>query len=290
MNRQLGKRELAGKLPLELTEKLENMNSRLEVCHVLTEYLKCPVVMTDSSNKVLDKVIPKGKKRINITSVMGHLIQIVGNELVCDNLLEETGIQALYIPTNTPPYAIVVPLHIDGDFFGALWLINLKIEFKKDIADILEYAAAILIERVSNNQDLEVKRRQLRLEFLELLIESSQTASIILEEKIQGLGLEHLENWVAGLILPGENKLSYLQSIEIEAMCDECKKWIDETEGINGFCEIYKDQIVLLISSSLDIYQIKEEFNKLQKQLKNFQYPNYTSACIGGNKEKCVVF
>ena len=187
MNRQIRKRELAGKLPLELTEELENMNSRLEVCQVLTEYLKCPVVITDSSNKVLDKVIPKGKKRINVTSVMGHLIQIVDNELVCDNLLEDTGIQAVYIPTNTPPYAIVVPLHIDGDFFGALWLISLEKEFKKDIADILEYAAAILIELVSNNQDLEVKRRQLRLEFLELLIESSQTVSIILEEKIQGL-------------------------------------------------------------------------------------------------------
>ena len=73
-------------------------------------------------------------------------------------------------------------------------------------------------------------------------------------------------------------------------MCDECKKWIDETEGINGFCEIYKGQIVLLISFSLDIYQIKEEFNKLQNNLRISNTQTMPVLVLGEIKQSVLSF
>ena len=141
-----------------------------------------------------------------------------------------------------------------------------------------------------NNQDLEVKSRQLRIELLELILENPETASVIVEEKIQELGLEYRTNWLAGLIILGDNKLSSPLSMEMEAMRDECKKWIDETEGINGFCEIYEGQLVLFISSNLDNIQLKHQFNNLQNNLRNTNHSDCTSSCIGRNKATRIVF
>jgi sugar diacid utilization regulator len=110
------------------------------------------------------------------------------------------------------------------------------------------------------------------------------------EEKIQELGLEHRENWLAGLIFLGENKLAFPLSIEVESIRDQCKKWIDEAKGINGFCEIYEDQLVLFLSSSLDQLELKQQFNDLQNKLRNTYTQTAPVLVLGGIKKQVLSF
>jgi purine catabolism regulator len=266
MNRHYKKIELTTRLPFELKENLQSTNSQLDICKILAEHLKCSIAVTDTANQIYLKASPRYGSRINIQKYINDLI----NDCQHLNQMIE-NVQSFYLPTKTPPYAIAVPMKVGGNIWGTLWLVSLDQELKEEQAHILEYAATLLIDLVLNNQDLEVKSRRLRIELLELLLENPKTASVIIEEKIQELGLEYRANWLAGLIILGDNKLSSPSplSMEMEVMRDECKKWIDQTEGVNGFCEIYEGQLVLFISSSLDNFQLKHQFNNLQNNLRN---------------------
>ena len=77
-------------------------------------------------NKVLDIVIPKGEKRINIRQTMDKLTHIFDSELLYTNGHDmEIELRAIYVATKTPPYAIAVPLQIEGNYWGTLWLLKL---------------------------------------------------------------------------------------------------------------------------------------------------------------------
>ncbi|MED1469187.1 PucR family transcriptional regulator [Bacillus salipaludis] len=270
MNRKIRKRELAAQLPTILIEKLEKTNSRLEVCRVLSEYLKCPVVITDTNNQMLEQVVPR-ETGINLPRILGHLIPIF-QERLSDNPIEdrpmEPEVQVISVQTKTTTDAFVVPLLLEGDFLGALWLLNLGEGLTEEHAHILEFTVALLIDRVLNNREQELEKRHLRLDVLEFLIGNSEAAPIIVEEKIKELGLEPRANWMAGLIHPCESILSHREA-EMEMMLDECKRWIEETDGIYGLCEIYENQLVLFISFSVGQNEIEQKLKRLQNSLKN---------------------
>ena len=185
---------------------------------------------------------------------------------------------------------MALSIKVGGNNWGTLWIINLDQELKEEIAHILEFTAPLLIDLVLNIHDLEEKNRQLRLDLLDLLLENPETAPIIVEEKIKALGLEHGIHWLAGLILLEVNKLASPLPIDMETTRDEFKKWIEETDGIYGFCEIYENQLVLLIASSLDKYRIKQEFNNLQNNLRNTTPQTTPVLVLGEIKQNALSF
>ena len=83
MARQLKRNKITANIPSELINKLKTANSRNEVYNILAAYLKCPVIVTDPRNKILDKVVPMTKKQINIRKIMDELTPLLDNELEC---------------------------------------------------------------------------------------------------------------------------------------------------------------------------------------------------------------
>lgn len=273
----------AVRVPPNLRNKLQSANSFLEICGILSEDLKCSIAITDKTNQIFVESSVIGVKRVNIKKCINDLI------LNRQNLIQMTeNVKSFYSPTNTPPFTMAVQINVTGYKWGTLWFIGLNQELKEEIAHILEFTAALLIDLVLNIYEIEEENRQLRLDLLELLIENPETASIIVEEKTKTLGLEEGTHWLAGLLLLEGNKPDSSQLMEKTR--DECKKWIEETEGINGFCEIYENQLVLLISTILDKYQVKPELNHLQINLRN-TLPQTPSVLVwGGIKENVLSF
>lgn len=266
VKREYRKKELTEKLPLKLTEKLESSNSSLDVCRNLANHFKCPAVLTDPMNKVLDKIIPAEVKRINLPQTMDHLIKLL-NERSVDHLHENEPIvedgQPMNISTKTSPYAMAVPLQIEGNDSGNLWLLNFYQPLEETHALALKYAATVLLNIQLNQQIVGVTNKQFRTELMELLFENPKTASILMEDRVRKLGFAPNENWMAGFILPGIKKIPLGLSIEMDFLSNECTKWIDQTEGIDGFCEVYEGRLTLLISSSLKYSEIKNHLKDL---------------------------
>ena len=78
-----------------------------------------------------------------------------------------------------------------------------------------------------------------------------------MEDRVHKLGLSPNENWMVGFVLPGKKEIHLNLSIEMDYLSNECTKWIDETDGIDGLCEVYEGQLILLISYSLEFAVIK---------------------------------
>ena len=285
MDRHYKQIERSIRVPSDLKEKLQSANSFLEICEILAEYLKCFIAITDTTNQIFLQSSADVGKRVNFQKCITDLTLSSQNS----NLITE-NVKSFYFPNNTPPNAMALPIKVGGNNWGTLWIINLDQELKEEIAHILEFTAPLLIDLVLNIHDLEEKNRQLRLDLLDLLLENPETAPIIVEEKIKALGLEHGIHWLAGLILLEVNKLASPLPIDMETTRDEFKKWIEETEGIYGFCEIYENQLVLLIASSLDKYRIKQEFNNLQNNLRNTPPQTTPVLVLGEIKQNALSF
>ncbi|WP_284036921.1 PucR family transcriptional regulator [Neobacillus sp. 114] len=285
MNRKIRKRELAAQLPIKLAKELGETTSRIKVCELLSEHLKCPVVITDSENKVLEQAVPN-ETSINLSKVLSPLIPIFQKGL-SDCLLDdrpiETQVQVISEQTKT----FVVPLQIEGDFWGALWILPSGKDLTEEQVPILEFAAALLIDQVLHNKETELKNRQLRLELLEFLIENPQEAPAIMEEKVQELGFLRGTNWLAGLILFDENKHGPQEREEMDKLLAECEQWIEDTAEVDGLCEIYENQFVLILSFSGDPIRIEGELKRLQDNI-NKSCPKSTPVLILGETKPRV--
>ncbi|KMY42744.1 PucR family transcriptional regulator [Peribacillus loiseleuriae] len=266
MKREFRKKELTTQLPSELAGELRVANSGMDICHILSQHFNCPTIITDTTNKVLNKVIPTGGKRINLPNVMDHLSKIL-HELLDPNLPENESIlregHPLKVSTNTLPYAIAIPLHIEGNYSGTLWLLYHDQQLVETYKYSLEYAATILLDIHLNQQVVGVTSRQVKVELMELLFENPKTASILMEDRVRKLGLAPNENWMAGFVLPGKKEIPISLSIEMDFLSNECTMWINQTEGIDGFCEVYEGRLTLLISSSLEYSVIKAHLKDL---------------------------
>ncbi|MED1469188.1 PucR family transcriptional regulator [Bacillus salipaludis] len=285
IDRHNKKMERFARVPIELREKLQFSPSYSSICQNLADYLNCPVAITDAANQIFMKAPPIGGRRINFQKCMHTLIHTSHS----NQLMKNT--KTFYLSSNASPYAMNIPIKIEGKHWGTLWLISPDQELKEEFAYSLDFAADLLVDLVLNNQDLEAKRRQLRLELLELLLENHETASILVEEKIHELGIElHQNNWLAGLIRVRVNKLASPPSISMESIRDECKKWMNETDGMNGFCEIYKGQLVLFLSSNLDKAPIKQAVNHLQNNLRKTTTQTEPILVLGEMKQHVLSF
>jgi PucR family transcriptional regulator, purine catabolism regulatory protein len=289
LTRQLRKKEVTSNLPLEFREKLKTATSRTEIYNILSTYLKCPIVITDPMNKVLDIVIPKGEKRINIRQTMDKLTHIFASELLYTNGHDmETELRAIYVATKTPPYAIAVPLQIEGNYWGTLWLLNFhqRLEEMHELA--LEHTATVLLDSHLNYQEVEVTYKQLRLELIELLFEKPKTASLVIKDRINKLGLYPNKNWMVGFALSGIRGQSFNLSIEMDDLSNECKKWIDRTDGIDGLCEVYEGQLIFLISYTLEFAELKNKLKNLYIHLGNIYKQIAPVFVFGGKKPELL--
>lgn len=270
VKREYRKQELTEKLPLELTEKLGSSKSCIDICRNLANYFKCPAVITDPENKVLDKIIPAEEKRINLPQTMDHLIKLL-NEHSVDHLRENEPViaerQPMNISTKTSPYAMAVPLQIEENYSGILWLLNFYQPLEETHALALKYAATVLLDIQLNQQIVGVTHKKFRTELMELLFENPKTASILMRDRMHKLGLAANENWMAGFVLPGTKKRPLSLSIELNFLSNECTNWIQQTEGIDGFCEVYDGRLTLLISSSLEYPEMKNHLNDLYRHV-----------------------
>ncbi|MFJ5624951.1 PucR family transcriptional regulator [Peribacillus loiseleuriae] len=288
MKREFRKKELTAQLPSELAGELRVANSGKDICRILAQHFNCPAIITDPTNNVLDKVIPTGGKRINLPNLLDHLSKIL-HERLDNNLYEKEPSlqegQPIKVPTKTCPYALAVPLQIEENYPRTLWLLNYHQQLEEVHSHALEYAATVLVDIHLNQQGGGVTSKQFKVELMELLFENPKTAAILMEDRVRKLGLAPNENWMAGFVLPGKKEIPLSLSIEMDFLSDECTKWIDETDGIGGFCEIYEGRLTLLISSSLEYSVIKNHLKDLYSHVQTI-YKQIVPVLVFGKMKK----
>ncbi|OCA82048.1 PucR family transcriptional regulator [Pseudobacillus wudalianchiensis] len=272
MRREFRKKELTTRLSSQLTDELKSAHASIDICRTLSKHFKCLSVITNSSGEMLEKSIPNNTKRIDLPRTIEQLTKTLNGDIFNDSHSEQEAIsvegQAIYIPTKTPPYAIAVPLRTGENHWGTLWLISLQHQFEETHTIALEYAATILLDIHLHQQEIGIAHKQLRAELMELLFESPKTGSIVMEDRMRKLRLAPNENWIAGLVLPGKKEMPLSLSLEMDFLSSECTRWIDQTEGIDGFCEAYDGQLTLLISSNLTHMEMKTLLEHLYNHIR----------------------
>jgi len=72
---------------------------------------------------------------------------------------------------------------------------------------------------------------------------------------------------MAGLILTGNIDLPPRTHLELATFRSVCKNWLKEEREIEGFCEVYNDKLVLLMTTSLDSLSLNERLDILSSSL-----------------------
>ncbi|MCZ2257827.1 PucR family transcriptional regulator [Sporosarcina sp. G11-34] len=269
MERQYHKRILTNHVPTKFFEMMHTVKSSQEICDVLADFLKCTAVFTDKTNSILEHATFGKVKRIDISPTMNHLITKLKKEYTQDkqhNKRKFGKYHAIYLK-HYQSYVLAVPLNIEETFYGTLWLLQDKERFTQDHELVLKHAAQILIDIHIDKQEAHVKRWQIQSEMLDLLLEKQKTAKLVVEKKIWEIGLLPKGQWMAGLILTGNRNLSSQTLLELATIRGVCNKWFEEELEIDGFCEVYGDNLVLLMTTFLDSAKLKLQLASLRTNL-----------------------
>lgn len=292
MERQFKNKELVNQVPTSLTELMQVANDRNEVCEILASFLKCTVLFTDETNALLEEASPKDEQPINLSTKINTFAEQLKNEQSYANVKTHTierHVQAIHLQSATP-YIIAVPIFIEGNEYGTLWLLHNDDILTEYHSLALEHAAHVLIDIYMLQQEENIKRWQLQSEVLGLLIENLETAHIVVDRKMLEIGLKPAGEWMAGLILSGNIHLSTQTLLELGLIRGVCNKWFKQQKEISGFCEVYDDQVVLLFSSSLENSELKKRLAILNQHLATIHNQLSPVIVIGDRQRELLSF
>lgn len=271
LKRQYNKEELATHIPLKLLEQLRKVNRFSEVCDTLALHFECPIMMTDSHHKIMVQSIPRNEKSIHISKFSKKLMDEIKNCFPpkSQNLMVsmEDEVQTLCIPTDSSPYITGLPIQCENEYYGSLWIFSLYKHIDPGQIRIIQHAVAILKEQILCEKDKEAKRRQLQSELLELLLEKPKIASVLLKDKMNQLSLVAEEKWAAGLVTFAGNKGFSSNSTESSSLYDLCNRWLNETQGVSGFCEYFKGKLIIILTFSKEQSLLDYDLKSLQRLL-----------------------
>lgn len=292
MERQFRSRELINQVPTSLTELMQVAKDAKEVCDILASFLKCAVAFTDKTNTLLIEANPKNKSRSNltqeITSFANQLTSVNSNcEREC--YTTEGYVQAIHLQSTTP-YVIAVPIYLEENKYGTLWLLHDNNILGEYHTLAIEHSAHVLIDLYTLQQEENVKRWQLQSEVLGLLIENLETARIVVDRKMLEIGLNPTGTWIAGLILSGNINLEQQTLLELGLIRSACNKWFKKQEGISGFSEVYDDQVVLLFTTSLNNSELDKRLAILSHYLMNINDQFFPVIVIGDKQPELLSF
>ena len=292
MERQYHKKVLASQVSSELLALMQTAQNNKDVCKILADYLKCTVVFTDRKEKVRENAVPQGEKRINRTQEINSLVIQFKNEYAHTYKLTsviEREIHAIHLNTYSS-YVLTVPLTIDESPYGTLWLLNDDKPLTERHATALKHAAQIVIDLYIDEQEKSVKQWQLQSEVLELLLEKQQTANLVIEKRIQEIGLVSKGKWMAGRILTGNVDLPPRTLLELGSFRSVCNNWLEEELDIDGFCELYNEKLVLLLTTSLENQHVKERLKDLSQRLLKLNVQIAPVFIIGSAQQELLSF
>lgn len=284
MNKQFRKNELMNSISPGLTKQLTSFTDFKETCDFIANYLKCPIILTTFDQKILTTAIPVDYQKPFNPS---RQVKMMSSQLH-NTIFEEKSIKPFpnIVRVSNPefPNSVVVLLLIGNDIWGILWLLNLgQVKDQSNQQLILEYFSSIFIDIFVQQKQSEAKEKLAQLEMLEFLIEKTEIDLNDADVKLRNLGFYHNKQWVMGIVLPDLNNQS-ISSKETTQVRDAYKSWLGANEEVSGFCQFYKQQLILLISSDFDNLQLKQYLNELHSYLiDNTQIPNI-SILFGGIK------
>jgi len=265
MERKYHKKILASQVPKELIELMPPAKNNHDVCSILANFLGHTVVFTDQTNTIRVNAVPVGQDKINLTQKITTLLNQLDNEYK-PNETSKSDIHSINLQTDST-YVIAIPLQVDKVTFGTLWLLHNDELSTEQYALSLKYGSQIMIDFYLDEQEKSVKRWQLQSEVLDLLLEKQQTATIVIEKRLQEINLQSKGKWMAGLILTGNIESPPQTPKELGSYRAICNNWIEMEINIDGFCEVYNDQLVLLITTSLDNSHLNERLVILSEHL-----------------------
>ncbi|MFJ5770298.1 PucR family transcriptional regulator [Psychrobacillus sp. NPDC093180] len=284
MNKQFRKNELMNSISPDLTEDLKSSGNYKETCRILASYFNSPVILTTSDQKILTQAIPDDNhSKFNPLLLIKNWSDKLDHSISQDNSSKQAT-QIIYFTNPEFQSGVAVLLYIGTDVWGILWLPN----FEKDGEQakefkILEYTSSVLTDLYLKQKEIAAKLKLTQFEVLELLFEKSEIASSIVEGKLNNLGLKRSKQWITGIVITDLNRQSS-DAQKLSSIREKCQSWLNDSEGIDGFCQIYQQQLVLIISSDLDILQLKDNLKKMHMYLKQ---TTSLTLLFGGIKTEC---
>lgn len=292
MERQFRTKELVTQVPTSLTELMQVAKDGKEVCQILASFLKCTVVFTDEIDTLLIETSPKNELQKSFTQkINGFAEQLKNEQSDGESVIHTTerNVQAIYLQSVTP-YVIAVPIYLEGNKYGTLWLLHDENILDEYHTLALEHSAHVLVDFYTLQQEENVKRWQLQSEVLGLLLENLETARIVVDRKMLEIGLKSIGEWKAGLILSGNINLATQSLLDLGLIRGACNKWFKKQEGISGFCEVYDGQVVLLFSTNLGNSELNKRLAILSQHLANINDQLSPVIVIGDTQPELLAF
>lgn len=248
-------------------DKLKSASGISDICRVLSTNLGSYAIMTDPQGQIFPETMITGLTYQHVRGMVKELMGISQTEnsglTELDDAFEPN--QAIFVPTQKPPYGLCVPLKIRDHHWVYLWLLNDQRPLEKVDEQVVEYASVVLTYFVLNEQEVEAARRRLRSECLQRLLADTQQHSLAVEEITQELGLDTKASWFSGFILSGNNTTA--ETLVLWRKC--AQRWIDESREVTGFCEFHHEELVLVLSIASNAEQRSGIFERMRHFLRD---------------------
>lgn len=268
MEQQYTKKVLANQVSPLFLEHMQTVQNSNEVLTILADFLELPVVLTEGTTTIQEKAIPHGQRQVTDTTKIKAIIHQFNKELILapEQHLTDQHNHTIHVNTVHPHFS-TVPLTIEDAVHETLWILHKDEPLSTLHVPMLKFAAYVLIDLYKQRQEEDVRRWQFQSEVLDLLLEKQQTATLVVEEKIHKFRLKSKGKWMAGLVLTGNVNLSPSTLLELASIRGACNKWFEEEPDVNGFCEVFGDQLVLLMTTSLENSDLKTRLDLLRSHI-----------------------
>lgn len=273
----------------KLLESFQKVTSIQNIIDIAAQYVRCPIFITDHTNKLVFEALPSDEWSYNLSQMRSLLLGKLGPDT--DPYLQygknTFNFDESYfsIQLGSLPTVYGFSIRNGDDFLGTLWVYNLEYKDLHSTVPLINYTNTLLIDHIIHEQEISIIEQQERQYLLKMLIENHPLLQVIILDKLANLAIHPQEEWTL-LYIPANSYKNHLESNDLK---NRCHQWVQQTEEISGFAELYNEDLFLIITNSK-----LQDLPSLVKILKNDvikrnqiplfiskQYENYEDLHLG---------
>lgn len=251
------------RLDLSVIKKYERVESIKELLDIASQQLKCPLLLTDKRNEIIEESFPTLNQPYNLAQMRTFLTnKIQGPEEPFErfgkisNYLDHTyfSLQLGSLPT---VYGLSV--RSGAIYYGTIWIYDMQNHGIQAKLPLINYIITLIIDHFIYQQESEIVMRHERELLFQLLLEGHELLPAILDNSLKKLNLE-APNW-ALIYLP----YTTYSDRYTEIVCREkCRDWLLNQTSFQGFTVLKDSHLYIILNFSED-----DNLISLAKDLQN---------------------
>src|SRR5699024_230562 len=263
LNQQNLRTSLLESIPLNIAGKLIKAETLNEVCNNLAFYLNSSVILTNPQFEVITSVCKKNILSIEYTK---KIIKSLSKEIDFRNNRETSKVLNLTYGSTT---ISIICLERESKYWGILWVLT---PTKRANENIIKYASIMLTDIYMQQKELKRQQNKLQKELLDSLLQKESFSLNIVRKKASSLNMlsKTHNKYFVGVISSTSKVIE-----DLNILLEEYNNLVEETKNIDGFCQFFESQLVILIRSKMDEKNIVEKINSINNKVISKVEKNY---------------